>query len=94
MFTAAQGDRPDYPNIAIILTDGKSDNTSDTLTEALAARKAGIHVIAVGVGASIGLFELNGIATDPDDKSVIIVKDFNALTGTIGSMLDNICNGQ
>ena len=89
-----QDDRKDSPNIAIILTDGKSDNPTDTQNEALEARKAGIHIVAIGVGESINLPELKGIATDPDDESVFIVKDFNALTGTVDKMLKNLCNGQ
>ena len=89
-----QGDRSDSPNIAIILTDGKSDDPTDTQNEALEARKAGIHIVAIGVGESINLPELKGIATDPDDESVFVVKDFNALTGTVEKMLKNLCNGQ
>ena len=89
-----QGDRSDSPNIAIILTDGKSDDPIDTQNEALEARKAGIHIVAIGVGESINLPELKGIATDPDDESVFVVKDFNALTGTVEKMLKNLCNGQ
>ncbi len=35
------GDRPGIVNVGIILTDGKSNNEAETLTEALLTRKVG-----------------------------------------------------
>ena len=63
------------------------------MAEAVAARKAGIHVVAVGVGPSIEVSELNGMATDPDAANVYVVKDFYALSRIMVDLLNGICNG-
>ena len=65
-----------------------------TLQEAKETRKAGIHVSVIGVGQSIRPAELRGMATDPDSKNVYTVKDFNALTGIISNLLNDVCNGK
>lgn len=45
MFTANNGDRAGIPNIAIVVTDGKSTNRPNTLSEAQKLRNQGIQVI-------------------------------------------------
>jgi collagen type VI alpha len=92
MFTPENGDRPEAINVLLLLTDGKSDNRDQTWAEAVASRKAGINIITIGVGPSIGETELKGIATDPDEENVYIVKDFNALLGILGPLLTGTCN--
>ncbi|KAK2165643.1 hypothetical protein LSH36_47g02029 [Paralvinella palmiformis] len=92
MFVAERGDRPDAINIAVVVTDGKSNNRKRTLEEAVATRKAGIHIVVIGVGSSIEEEELRGIATDPDDDNVFIVKDFYALTKVLTPLLTSVCN--
>jgi hypothetical protein len=47
MFQAANGDRSGFPNFLVILTDGMSDNTTQTWIEAMAARNSGITILAV-----------------------------------------------
>lgn len=94
MFNSETGDNPGAVNVAIVLTDGKSDVREETMSEAVATRKAGVHLVAVGVGSSVEEEELRGIASDPDEANVFLVKDFLALTGIIGPMLEAICNSQ
>lgn len=47
MFQSANGDRSGIQNYLVIMTDGMSDNTTQTWQEAVAARNAGIRIIAV-----------------------------------------------
>ena len=49
MFTEANGDRKFIQNVILILTDGKSDDSSETMREALECKKAGIHIVVVGM---------------------------------------------
>jgi len=44
MFLDSNGDRPKIPNIAIVVTDGKSTNRPNTLSEAQKMRNQGIQV--------------------------------------------------
>ena len=39
-----QGDRPGFDNVAVILTDGRSDAEEETWQEAIATREAGVEV--------------------------------------------------
>lgn len=73
---------------------GKSNVRDQTLAEAVAARKAGIHIVAIGVGPSIEVTELNGMASDPDSSNVYVVKDFYALTRIMVDLLNGICNSK
>lgn len=79
MFTQPNGDRPGIPNIAIVMTDGRSNNPPNTANEAKKVQKAGINVYAVGIGKGIDRNELNTIATDPDSSHVMTVDSFDKL---------------
>ncbi|WAR25359.1 MATN2-like protein [Mya arenaria] len=78
----AYGDRPNVPNVALIITDGESDMPALTAQQAEAARAEGIHMIAVGIGqtgSSAGQAELNSIATDPNEDNVFNIEDVGEL---------------
>ncbi|KAL4227529.1 von Willebrand factor (vWF) type A domain [Mactra antiquata] len=74
-----EGDRPDAPNIAIIVTDGLSTNPGLTKISSSQLKKSGITVFAVGIGAEIDTAELKYISSDPDDKYVFFVGNFSSL---------------
>ena len=50
--------------------------------------------MAVGVGESIEMSELEGIATDPDESNVYVVRDFYALSRIMVDLLGGICNSK
>ncbi|KAL3859113.1 hypothetical protein ACJMK2_009345 [Sinanodonta woodiana] len=93
MFTAANGDRPGIPNIAIVVTDGQSTNHLATVNEAQSARNHGITVFAVGVGDGIDKNELGDIATDPDSTHVLTVQDFSKLVQIQATVASATCSG-
>lgn len=49
MFTSANGDRANVTNFLVVMTDGMSDNTTATWSEAMRARSMGIVVIVVRI---------------------------------------------
>ena len=54
MFTVEKGDRPDAPNVAILLTDGESSvDKQFTLPQADQARSKGITIYSIGVGEQV-----------------------------------------
>ncbi|KAK3591356.1 hypothetical protein CHS0354_040317 [Potamilus streckersoni] len=78
-FLAAAGDRPDVPNIAIVVTDGQSNNHALTVSEAKLTQATNVTVLALGVGKAIDRAELGDIATDPDSQNVYTAESFDAL---------------
>jgi hypothetical protein len=63
---AARHSRSNAAHVAIVVTDGESEEPSLTLEEARLVHDAGIIVIAIGVGPRITLDELKAIASSDD----------------------------
>lgn len=93
MFTAANGDRPDVPNICVIMTDGVSNiNYRRTIPEAEAARQKGIHIYAIGIALK-DVEELNGIASQPASLNAFAVNTFDELEGLDEKIFESVCPG-
>jgi uncharacterized protein YegL len=96
VFTPVRGDRADAPDIAIVVTDGKSNNETDTMLQAAEVKARGIHVIGVGIGLT-DISELNVIASPPSHLNVFNVDDFfqlNSIIGDIEAMFVENCTGK
>ncbi|XP_023932357.1 matrilin-4-like [Lingula anatina] len=82
-FLSKNGDRPDVPNVAVVITDGKSRNQLATKKEAAEAKNQGITMVAVGIGKQYSLNELRNIASDhaemPGEKMVFTVENYDTL---------------
>jgi Mg-chelatase subunit ChlD len=93
MFTAANGDRPDVPNVAIVITDGVSNiNARRTIPEAVEAQRSGITVYAIGIGLT-DTTELDGIASKPVDEYRYSVKEFTDLRDLREKVFASLCSG-
>ena len=60
-FLEANGMRPQdqgHPRVAIVLTDGRSNDPPKTVLAALKCHEADITMFAIGVGSSVDLNEL------------------------------------
>jgi collagen type XII alpha len=79
VFQTSMGDRGAAPNIAIVITDGKSSDNAHTVQQANSLKNQGVHVIVVGIGSNIDTVELHQIASDPTFENVFNVDDFNEL---------------
>ncbi|XP_056116144.1 collagen alpha-1(XXI) chain [Rhinichthys klamathensis goyatoka] len=64
--------------IAVVLTDGKSQD--EVLAAAEAARKKGIILFAIGVGSETEDAELRAIANKPSSAYVFSVEDYKAIS--------------
>ena len=85
------GDRPSVPNIAVIITDGRSQpDPTRTVPEATNLKQSGVKVIAVGIGSQVDRNELDNIATNPSED-VIVARDFADLQDQLGNLLDVAC---
>ena len=94
MFTGNNGDRAGVPNIGIIITDGKSNNPSQTKAQADLVRRAGITIFSVGIGSGISMSELNDMATDPDADHVFTVGDYSKLAQVKTLFQKQTCGGE
>jgi Mg-chelatase subunit ChlD len=90
MYNASNGDRPSMTNKAVLITDGQSSNTDETLMEAVLAKNAGIQLIAVGVGLNMNQYELGMVVSSPMD--LFIVPDFHLLGDVLLNVTASICN--
>lgn len=94
MFTQANGDRPDVPNVAIIVTDGISNlNARRTIPEAEQAHADGIHIFAIGIGVPDNR-ELDGMASKPVERNRFTVDDFSELVGLRNAISSALCDGK
>ena len=91
MFTPQNGDRPDIPNVAIVVTDGVSNiNSRRTIPEAERARAKGIHIYAIGIGLT-DTTELDGIASKPVEENRFSVQDFSELRNLRSKVFTALC---
>ena len=91
--SGARGDRPDVPNIAILITDGVSNvNERNTIPFADQAKRDGIRILVIGVTDKIDERELiaissNGVLNQTYWKSL----DFQALDSIVASIINQTC---
>jgi len=93
-FTSANGARSGVEQIAIVITDGESNLDSDrTISDAEAARAAGIEIIAVGVTDAVNMAEVSGISSMPQqqDFNYFLIDDFTALSGVVSHISSATC---
>ena len=82
------------PNVAVLFTDGKSNEPEETWKEAVAARKAGITLLVVGIGGGVSQKELTAIASSPAERNVLMVSDFDALSNILKALSDGLCDSE
>jgi len=51
-------------------------------------------VVALGIGSGISEFELENIASAPQEKNVILVQDYGSLTNVEEQLRGASCEGQ
>jgi collagen type VI alpha len=92
MFTAANGDRTQAPNVMVVITDGVStyDNHT-TVSNAAACKSAGITVVSIGVGNLTSQAELEAIASvGKDGKPIVLQVVSYAALDLVNTQLANV----
>lgn len=80
--------------MAIVVTDGKSEDRDATAEEAARLKAAGVHVFAVGVGRSVDRDELSAIGSQPSSEYVFAVENYDALATIKKLLAIQTCKGR
>ncbi|CAH1788338.1 unnamed protein product [Owenia fusiformis] len=93
LFTVSNGDRLGVPNLAVVVTDGQSNDLALTTDSAASVQAAGIQVFAIGIGDmnSLNTDELNIIASDPDYAHMYIIENFDLLANISKDVASSTC---
>lgn len=94
MYDPRTGGRPNATHVAIIITDGRSQNRESTLEAAKIAKAKGIKIFAIGVGKYLDVEELEGIGSDPPGQHVFTVGSYSELGGIKDKLPSNACEGK
>lgn len=91
LFTG-RADRSGVPNIAILITDGKSNvNADKTVREAESVKDDDIELYVMAIGDAPNMVELNEIASDPDSEYVRAVSSPQDVDRAASDLLGRIC---
>nr|XP_018667880.1 sushi, von Willebrand factor type A, EGF and pentraxin domain-containing protein 1-like isoform X2 [Ciona intestinalis] len=87
----ANGARPYVNKVALVLTDGRSQDEVGNPAREL--RQAGVKVLTVGVGDA-DKNELKSIASPPYDSSVYHVSDYDSISEIKAHLAAKLCEGE
>uniref|UniRef100_A0A4W6EZP7 Matrilin 2 n=1 Tax=Lates calcarifer TaxID=8187 RepID=A0A4W6EZP7_LATCA len=90
-FTEEEGARPanlHIPRIAMIVTDGRPQDTVEEI--AAQARQAGIQIFAIGVGR-VDMNTLRAIGSEPHSEHVHLVANFSQIETLISGFQSKLC---
>ena len=85
---------PEVTQVAIVITDGQSDNKSLTMQAAARARQQGTHIFAIGVGDKVDEEELKSIASTPPEQYVHRVHNYTGLASIKELLAIQTCTGK
>lgn len=79
--------------VAVVITDGRSDNRKATVIEADLAKQEGVKMLLVGVGKHVDLEELKDIGSLPSEEYTFLIDNFAGLAGIRDSVVTKACRG-
>ena len=91
MFRPEYGSRPDVKHVAIILTDGTSQDPKATQEVAKACREANIQLFAIGIGEYVSYSELRGIASEPKSNCFFTASSYDTLDEIQDNVIQDTC---
>jgi len=94
LLSAAGGARAGSQKVAVFMVEGRSLNDTAAVTEAILARRAGIHLLVVGVSESgTALSEWLGVASYPSNINVFAVPAYDQLPAIVNRLVTSVNNG-
>lgn len=95
-FTAANGDRPNIDNLAVIVTDGvpfPSNRRGPALDEARALKDTGAKIISIGITDSIDVDFLREMSSPPqiEGQNFFTASNFDALAQIQSTVVEGTC---
>ena len=95
-FNAATGDRPNVPNLAIVVTDGvpfPADRRTPALDEAMALRDTGASIISIGITDAIDEDFLKGMSSAPQllGQNYFTATNFDVLNEIQKTVVEGTC---
>ena len=94
IFTSGRGDRSNFPNIGVIITDGRSNDRAATLQAAGNARKQGMTLLTVGIGNNLDHSELEAVASYPSSRNYFKASNFDGLDNLVSRVISSLCNSK
>lgn len=94
VFTSQYGYRENSRNFLILLTDGESDDNEETLRQAKLLRQQNVHIMTVGIGSWLDIYELQAIASYPYQENVIKASNFSDLQRFLNILRDAVCDSE
>lgn len=91
VFNQKSGARPNVPRIAVVITDGRSSNPTNTANAANQARADHIGMMSIGIGAGVDQSELQAIADNPDSQNMFMVNTYDQLKGIVSNIINRAC---
>lgn len=90
LFTDRGGDRPEFPNVLILLSAGKTNPESKSFSATIPLlQKKGVKIIAIGVG---NYEEFEGQLEEIAGEDVYTVNSFKQLSDLFAGILEATCS--
>ena len=94
VLTQQYGDRSNVRDFLILLTDGESDDNEASLQQAKLLRGDGVHIMTVGIGSWLDVYELQAMASYPYQENMIEVGNFTDLQRFLYTFRDAVCDSK
>lgn len=88
IYTSANGDRSDAPNMVILFTSGSSSDVNAAQQQANLLKQSGATVMVVAIGANANANEARAIATS--SSMISFVEQYSGLTALVDSSVTKI----
>ncbi|XP_005097975.1 collagen alpha-1(XIV) chain [Aplysia californica] len=87
-----RGVRSNVSHVVIVVTDGRSENSTETKAQANVLKDSGVLMFAIGVGPYVDDQELEAIASEPSENFIFTIADYDTLTSIKNTLALRVCD--